>query len=139
MGQWNAGADVFDFGALAQNATETSAWNPCRGGENYHFALKFESAGAADVSLNFIYWLHPMGKSVTSTNTFDLTPGATVGSDTNDITVAVKANETTAATWLRYDPPDEIAYPFCAYKISVTENNVAACTSVIVIVCRNKA
>ena len=49
----------------------------------------------------------------------------------------MKANETTKGAWQHYDTPAELKYPVCWARVRAVENNVAAVTTLSVVVAFN--
>jgi len=139
MSDWLVTADIpINEKAIAQNATiygpgggaAADGWVLCKTGTGFNIWYYMTSAGAPTVNLTLRYTLFRPGHG--GTHDPDSTARA------NYRTVTLGAALAVLDAWTHIDTPAEIRdYPFVAYQIVATENNVAAVTTLSVAIARN--
>ena len=137
---FQAGGDILVAEeAIAKNGSHTSGWKTVSKGEAFHFGMYMTATGAPDVTITVDYWFWGEGKAPPDQGTVaDVSFDVASAARNNYFTVTLKANETTKDTWTRYNCPAELEYPFVAYRVKVTENDVAAVDTISVICCNNR-
>ena len=107
-----------------------SDWVLCKVAEGFNIWYYMTATGAPTVGLTFQYTIFRPGIG----GTHD--PDSTARDNFRGVSLGAALS--TKGAWTHIDTPAEIRdYPFIAYRLKATENNVAAVTTFSVVVCRN--
>lgn len=141
MGNWLTAPDILiNEKAIARAGTiygpgggaAKDGWVICKAGEGFNIWYYLTATGAPTINLTLLYTIFRPGRG----GTFD--PDSADRNNYRTLTLAAALS--TKNAWTHIDTPAEIRdYPFVAYRVVATENDVAAVTTFTVAIAKNNS